>query len=304
MTMRIVIALGGNALLQRGEAPEARTQRRHLDQAVAAIANIVLSNKVVITHGNGPQIGLLALQSYAAGQVAKADSLDILGAESEGMLGYLIEQELRSQVLQKEVATLLTLVEVAADDPAFLRPEKPIGPVYRREEAERLQLDRHWSIAPDGEYWRRVVPSPEPRRLIGLSSIRLLLDAGATVVCAGGGGVPVTIAQDGRLRGVEAVIDKDLSAALLARQVGAEALLLLTDVDAVYSQWGAADASPIRNATPAQLRSQTFAVGSMAPKVEAACRFAESCGIAAIGRLEDATALLAGTAGTQVRRLA
>lgn len=298
MTMRIVTALGGNALLRRGEAPEAEIQRRHLDQAVAAIADIVRANEVVITHGNGPQIGLLALQSDAM----QPDQLDVLGAESEGMLGYLIEQELRSQIVQQEVATLLTLVEVAADDPAFRHPDKPIGPVYRREEAERLKRERHWRIAPDGEYWRRVVPSPEPRRIIGLANIRLLLDAGATVVCAGGGGVPVDAAPNGRLRGVDAVIDKDLSAALLAWQIGADALLLLTDVDAVYSGWGTAEASPIRNATPTQLRRQTFAAGSMAPKVEAACRFADSGGVAAIGRLEDASALLAGVAGTQVRR--
>lgn len=299
--MRIVLALGGNALIRRGEAPEAGTQRHNLMHAVEAIAAVAQPHETVVTHGNGPQIGLLALQSASVKEVAPYP-LDVLGAESEGMLGYLIEQELRRHLPEREVASLLTLVEVAADDPAFRHPSKPIGAVYTRAEAERLAVLRHWNIAPDGDRWRRVVPSPEPRRIVELATINLLLRTGAVVICTGGGGIPVVAMPDGGLHGVEAVIDKDLASALLARQVAADALLMLTDVDAVYAGWGTPDATPIRNATPQQLRALAFAPGSMAPKVEAACRFAEDGGIALIGRLEDAPALLAGRCGTRVQR--
>jgi carbamate kinase len=299
--MRVVIALGGNALIRRGETPAAETQRHNLAHAAKAIAAIALQHDVVITHGNGPQVGLLALQS-AACKIVPPYPLDILGAESEGMLGYLIEQELRHCLPGREVASLLTLVEVAPDDPAFAHPTKPIGPVYRREQAELLAAERHWSIAADGDRWRRVVPSPEPRRILELNTIRLLLQSGAVVICTGGGGIPVVAQPDGSLHGAEAVIDKDLASALLAQNVGADILLLLSDVDAAYSGWGTPDASPIREATPEQMRLQAFAPGSMAPKVEAACRFAESGGIAVIGNLEDAGDLLAGRLGTRVKR--
>jgi carbamate kinase len=299
--MRVVIALGGNALIRRGEKPEAETQRRNLALAAQAIATIALENEVVVTHGNGPQVGLLALQA-AACKLVPPYPLDILGAESEGMLGYLIEQELRRCLPGRQMAALLTLVEVAPDDPAFARPTKPIGPVYRHEQAKRLAAERHWNIAADGDCWRRVVASPEPRRILEIDTIRLLLQSGAVVICTGGGGIPVVARSDGSLHGVEAVIDKDLTSALLAQQVGADMLLLLSDVDAVYAGWATPDAAPIQEATPEQLRTQTFAPGSMAPKIKAACCFAESGGIAVIGNLQDAGDLLAGRGGTRVRR--
>ncbi len=298
--MRVVIALGGNALLRRGEPLDATVQRRNVRAAASAVAAVAREHEVVITHGNGPQVGLLLLQSEAYRAVAPYP-LDILGAESEGMIGYLIEEELRNVLPGREVATLLTVVEVAADDPAFRRPSKPIGPVYTAAEARRLAVERGWRMAPDGRRWRRVVPSPEPRRIIEIAAIRLLVAAGVIVVCAGGGGIPVVVDPAGGLRGVEAVIDKDLSATLLATTLEADALLLLTDVDAVYAEWGTPWARPLRRATAAELRAMAFAPGSMGPKIEAACRFVESGGrFAAIGALADAALLLRGGAGTRV----
>ncbi len=298
--MRVVIALGGNALLRRGEPLDATVQRRNVRAAASAVAAVAREHEVVITHGNGPQVGLLLLQSEAYRAVAPYP-LDILGAESEGMIGYLIEEELRNVLPGREVATLLTVVEVAADDPAFRRPSKPIGPVYTAAEARRLAVERGWRMAPDGRRWRRVVPSPEPRRIIEIAAIRLLVAAGVIVVCAGGGGIPVVVDPAGGLRGVEAVIDKDLSATLLATTLEAYALLLLTDVDAVYAEWGTPWARPLRRATAAELRAMAFAPGSMGPKIEAACRFVESGGrFAAIGALADAALLLRGGAGTRV----
>ncbi len=298
--MRVVIALGGNALLRRGEPLDATVQRRNVRAAASAVAAVAREHEVVITHGNGPQVGLLLLQSEAYRAVAPYP-LDILGAETEGMIGYLIEEELRNVLPGREVATLLTVVEVAADDPAFRRPSKPIGPVYTAAEARRLAVERGWRMAPDGRRWRRVVPSPEPRRIIEIAAIRLLVAAGVIVVCAGGGGIPVVVDPAGGLRGVEAVIDKDLSAALLATTLEADALLLLTDVDAVYAEWGTPWARPLRRATAAELRAMSFAPGSMGPKIEAACRFVESGGrFAAIGALADAALLLRGGAGTRV----
>jgi carbamate kinase len=298
--MRVVIALGGNALLRRGEPLDATVQRRNVRAAASAVAAVAREHEVVITHGNGPQVGLLLLQSEAYRAVAPYP-LDILGAESEGMIGYLIEEELRNVLPGREVATVLTVVEVAADDPAFRRPSKPIGPVYTAAEARRLAVERGWRMAPDGRRWRRVVPSPEPRRIIEIAAIRLLVAAGVIVVCAGGGGIPVVVDPAGGLRGVEAVIDKDLSAALLATTLEADALLLLTDVDAVYAEWGTPWARPLRRATAAELRTMSFAPGSMGPKIEAACRFVESGGrFAAIGALADAALLLRGGAGTRV----
>lgn len=299
--MRVVIALGGNALLRRGQPLEAEIQRRNIGNAAAAIAAVASVHTVVVTHGNGPQVGLLALQAEAYPRL-RPYPLDILGAETEGMIGYLLEQELRNHLPGRQVVTLLTQVEVAADDPAFTHPSKPIGPTYPRTEAERLAAERGWSIAPDGDAWRRVVPSPEPRRILELATIRLLVQAGALVVCAGGGGIPVVVTPAGGIHGVEAVIDKDLAAALLARELEAEALLLLTDVEAVYLDWGLPSAQPLRIVTPSQLRRYTFAPGSMGPKVEAACRFVEATGsYAGIGRLEAAAAILDGQEGTIIR---
>lgn len=298
--MRIVIALGGNALLRRGEPAEAANQRANVAVAAAAIAELAAEHEVVLTHGNGPQVGLLALQAEAYPDVAPYP-LDVLGAETEGMIGYLLEQELRNVMLGREVATLLTQVVVDPDDPAFDRPTKPVGPVYDRGRAQELALERGWTIAADGPHHRRVVPSPRPLDIVELPTIRTLLGAGTLVICAGGGGIPVTRDEDGRLHGVEGVIDKDLAAELLAELVGADALLMLTDVLAVESGWGTAEARPIACASPERMREMEFAEGSMGPKVEAACRFADATGgIAGIGRLEDAAAILRGRAGTWI----
>jgi carbamate kinase len=291
---------GGNALLQRGQPLAADVQRHNIEVAAGAIAQIAQTHQVVVTHGNGPQVGLLALQAEAYRAVPPYP-LDVLNAETEGMIGYLIEQQLRNHLPGRQVVTLLTQVEVDANDPAFAQPSKPIGPLYPQAEAEQLAAERGWEIAPDGEAYRRVVPSPEPRRILELATIRLLVQAGALVICAGGGGIPVVITPGGGIRGVEAVIDKDRAAALLAIALNADALLLLTDMDAVYTDWKAPTAQSLRDATPQQLRQHTFAPGSMGPKVEAACRFVEAThALAGIGRLEDAAAILAGKAGTRV----
>jgi carbamate kinase len=300
--MLVVIALGGNALLKRGQPMEAEVQLRNIGVAAAAIAQVAQTHTVIVTHGNGPQVGLLALQAEAY-RAVHPYPLDVLNAETEGMIGYLIEQQLRNQLPDRQVVTLLTQVEVAADDPAFANPTKPIGPLYTQAEAKRLAAERGWTIAPDGDAYRRVVPSPKPRRILELPTIRLLVEAGALVICAGGGGIPVVVTPIGGIRGVEAVIDKDLAAALLAIALNADALLLLTDVDAVYTDWNSPAAKPLREATSQQLRSHTFAPGSMGPKVEAACGFVEATDhVAGIGRLEDGWAILAGKAGTSVHR--
>ncbi len=300
--MRVVVALGGNALLRRGEPADAGAQRRNVEIAVEALRELAGEHELVVTHGNGPQVGLLALQSEAYRDVSPYP-LDVLGAESEGMIGYLLEQGLENALPGRRVATLLTQVEVDASDPAFSHPSKPVGPVYSRAEAERLASQRGWSVAADGDRWRRVVPSPEPLRIVELATIELLVGAGVIVICVGGGGVPVVVDADRLLRGVEAVIDKDLAAALLARELGADALLLLTDVEAVEADHGGPAARPIRAATPEELRSLELPSGSMGPKAEAACRFVEaSGGTAAIAALADAAAALRGDAGTIVTR--
>ncbi len=268
-------------------------QRRNVRTAARALAPIVQDHRVVVTHGNGPQVGLLALQSEAYREV-RSYPLDVLGAESEGMVGYLIEEELRNELPSHEVATPLTQVIVDTADPAFGRPSKPVGPVYAEAAARGLADERGWTVGPDGAHWRRLVPSPEPGRIVEIAAIRLLVEAGVIVSCAGGGGIPVVLDAGGALRGVEAVIDEDLAAALLATALKADALLLLTDVDAVYEGWGTRQARPLRRASSAQLRCMTFAAGSMAPKVEAACRFA------AVGALADAAAVLCGGAGTRI----
>ncbi len=298
--MLIVAALGGNALLRRGELADAETQRRNVEVAVEQLAQLAKQHRVVITHGNGPQVGLLALQAESYAQVAPYP-LDLLGAEAEGMIGYLLEQSLTNRLSGAPAVTLLTQVVVDAQDPAFEHPSKPIGPIYDRRTAERVAAERHWSVAPDGEHWRRVVPSPEPKRIVELQTIRTLVDAGVLVVCVGGGGIPVTVDEQGALRGVEAVIDKDHSAALLARELGADALLLLTDVPHVERNHGTRSAHPIREASVRELDLADFSDGSMRPKVEAACWFATETGkIAAIGALADAVAILDGRAGTRI----
>jgi carbamate kinase len=297
-----VIALGGNALLRRGEPLTAENQRANVKRATPAIAKVIAAgHRVVLSHGNGPQVGLLALQS-AACRPDEPYPLDVLGAESEGMIGYLIEQELENSLPKGTcVATLLTQTEVDPRDPAFQNPTKPIGPVYEKAVAERLAKERGWRIAPDGDRYRRVVPSPRPLRIPDVPVIRLLVAHEVVVICAGGGGIPVVRRADGSLVGVEAVIDKDLAAALLAEELEADALLLLTDVDAVYLNWGTPDQKPIGQASPETFRGLKFDAGSMGPKVEAACKFVEATGgMAGIGSLEQALAILEGRAGTRV----
>jgi carbamate kinase len=299
--MRVVAALGGNALLRRGEPLTAENQRANIKVAVRALLPIAEEHDLILTHGNGPQVGLLALQN-AAYKPDEPYPLDILDAETEGMIGYLLQQELGNLLPPgRPLATLLTRIEVDPSDVAFTRPTKPIGPIYDREEAERLAASKGWAIAPDGPSWRRVVPSPQPRRILELGVIELLVRERVIVVCAGGGGIPVVTQPDGTVEGVEAVIDKDLAGALLATSLHADAFLMLTDVDAVYADWGTPSAWPIRRASPDALAARAFAAGSMGPKVEAACRFVRAnSGFASIGSLGDAAAMLRGDAGTTI----
>lgn len=299
--MRILVALGGNALLRRGEPASAAAQEANVAQAAAALAELAGEHEIVLTHGNGPQVGLLALQNEAYEDGVGSYPLDVLGAESEGMIGYLLELALRNALPERDIVSVLSQVVVDRADAAFAAPSKPIGPVYGESEARRLAAARGWTVGPDGKGYRRLVPSPDPRAIAELASLRVLIDAGALVICAGGGGIPIAVDEDGGMRGVEAVIDKDLTAALLARRLEAEMLLMLTDVDAVRLDWGAAAERPLPRATPAELRAEDFASGSMGPKVEAACRFVEATGRrAAIGSLEQALAVVRRQAGTQV----
>ena len=299
--MLIVVALGGNALLKRGEAMTAETQRANVSTAAAALAELVSEgHQLVITHGNGPQVGLLALQG-AAYRPDGVDPLDVLGAETEGMIGYMIEQELENAIdHQKPVATLLTQVVVDLADPAFQKPTKFVGPVYDKAEAERREAAANWSIAQDGDKWRRVVPSPAPLEIPDLSVLKILLRNEVIVICAGGGGIPVVRRPDGSLVGVEAVIDKDAASALLAEQIDADALLLLTDVDAIYRDFGTPQARRVSALSVADLDGINLPAGSMLPKAKAAAQFAGAGKIAAIGRLEDAVSILRGSAGTRI----
>lgn len=301
MTMQLVVALGGNALLRRSEEMTPENQLANIRRAAAALAPVLRRHRMVITHGNGPQVGLLALQGEAyAG--AEAFPLDVLGAETEGMIGYLIEQELRNEVGPGyPVAALLTQTVVDARDPAFRNPSKPIGPVYRGDEAQRIAAARGWSIGGDGAGFRRLVPSPEPCEILEIRTIEILMQAGITVLCAGGGGIPVVRLATGAYRGVEAVIDKDLASALLARQLGADMLVMLTDVDAVQLDFGTPAARAIRRAPPCELAKHDFPAGTMGPKVSAAIGFVqETGGTAAIGNLEKLEAILDGESGTHV----
>lgn len=299
--MRLVVAVGGNALLERGERPLARTQEDHVAVAVASLATLAVDHQLVITHGNGPQVGLLAIESGLDPDLPDPYPLDLLGAESQGMIGYFFLQALENALPDREVVSLITQTEVAADDPAFADPTKFVGPVYTKAIAELQAATHGWQVRPDGPAWRRVVPSPEPLAMVELTTIRRLVDAGVLVVCAGGGGIPVVRGSDGRRRGAEAVIDKDLGAALLARDLEAEALMILTDVPGIERDFATPQAEVLHRVTVADLRALRFPSGSMGPKVEAACRFVEQTGgRAMIGRLADAGALLAGTQGTHV----
>lgn len=300
--MRILIALGGNALLRRGEPMTVANQIANIRRAAGQIARLAPGNQLIVAHGNGPQVGLLALQAAAA-DAPGATPLDVLDAESEGMIGYLLEQELSNALPKgREVATLLTRVEVHADDPAFDHPTKPIGPVYAKADAERLARLHGWTIAADGAGYRRVVASPRPQRVVGLQAIQWLLERDAVVIAAGGGGIPVTVAADGNSRsGVEAVIDKDLCCALLAANVGADLLLIATDVDAVYEHWHTTQERALGEISASAFRAMSFPAGTMGPKVEAACEFASCTGRpAVIGSLDQIEQLASGTAGTRV----
>jgi len=299
--VRIVVALGGNALLQRGQKPDASIQEANVRRAVAALAPLAAEHELVVTHGNGPQVGVLALQSASDPHLTTPYPFDVLGAQTQGMIGYWLLQAMQNEVPGRQVAAIINQTLVDAGDPAFDNPTKFVGEVYDRVEAERLAAERGWTVRPDGDGWRRVVGSPRPRQVVETPLIRLLLDSGAVVVCAGGGGVPVVRTESGALDGVEAVVDKDLTSAVLAEALGADVLLVLTDVSAVYRDFGTPDQAPIRRATPTGLRALDFAGGSMGPKVDAVCRFVEMTGgTAGIGALEDAVDILAGRAGTVV----
>jgi carbamate kinase len=301
--VRVLVALGGNALLKRGEPMTADAQRANVRTAARALAPVAGHHQLVISHGNGPQVGLLALQAAAYKEV-EAYPLDVLGAQTEGMIGYLIEQEL-GNLLPPEVpfATLLTMIEVDTDDPAFADPTKFVGPIYSDADAAALEADKGWAFKRDGEHLRRVVPSPVPLRVFEIRPIRWLLEHGVLVICAGGGGIPTAWVpgQERTLGGVEAVIDKDLASALLARDLDADLFVMATDVDGVYADWGTPEQRRLDRVTPQELRDRDFAAGSMGPKVEAAARFVEATGKrAAIGALEDIERIVDGTAGTMV----
>jgi carbamate kinase len=301
--MRIVVALGGNALLRRGEPMTAEMQRSNMRLAAPALAKVARDHQLVLSHGNGPQVGLLALQAAAYVEV-EPYPLDVLGAQTQGMIGYILEQELGNVLPPDQpMATILTMVEVDPSDPAFGDPTKFVGPVYTKPQADQLAAEKGWVFKADGDRWRRVVPSPEPRRIFEIRPIRWLLDQRATVICAGGGGVPTMFAPGAEqtLTGVEAVIDKDLASELLAREVRADLFVMATDVDGVYTHFGTAEQKRLETVTPEGLRMLSFPAGSMGPKVDAAARFVDATGgRAAIGALEDIAAIVAGGAGTQV----
>jgi carbamate kinase len=301
--MRIVVALGGNALLKRGEPMTAEAQRRNVKIAAEALAPVARDHQLLVSHGNGPQVGLLALQG-ASYKPDEAYPLDVLGAETEGMIGYMIEQEL-GNLLPFEVpfATLLTMIEVDPDDPGFKNPTKFVGPVYDQATADRIGKEKGWIFKKDGDKWRRVVPSPEPKRIFEIRPIRWLLEKGVIVIAAGGGGIPTTYERgaERHLIGVEAVIDKDLASELLARDVNADLFIMATDASAVFVNWGKPDAKAIHRANPMAMRAYQFPAGSMGPKVDAACRFAEATGkTAAIGALADIPAIVACEKGTLI----
>jgi len=298
---RVVVALGGNALLQRGQALNAENQRGNIRVAAKQLAAVHQDHQLVIAHGNGPQVGLLALME-AAYNAVDPYPLDVLGAETVGMIGYMIEQELGNIIpLEDHIVTVLTQILVDPADPAFEHPTKPVGPVYEQAESEKLKREKGWAMAPDGEHFRRVVPSPAPRQIIEIDAIRMLVDSGIVVICAGGGGIPVAYDEDQKLYGVEAVIDKDLASGLLARGLDADRFVMLTDVPNVFVNFGQPGQKAIRAAHPDALEKLGFAAGSMGPKVLGACQFVRETGKqSAIGQLSDLTRIMAGEAGTLI----
>ena len=299
----VVVALGGNALLKRTDPMTAEAQRGNVKIAAQALAPVAVEHDLVLAHGNGPQVGLLALQS-AAYTAVEPYPLDVLGAQTEGMIGYMVEQELGNLLpFEKPLATVLTMVEVDATDPAFEDPTKFVGPVYDQAAADRLAAEKGWHFKLDGESWRRVVASPEPKRIFELAPITWLIERGAVVVCAGGGGIPTAYLPDGKrtLAGIEAVIDKDFAGELLARQLDADLFVMATDEEGVFLDWGTPEQNLLRWTSPDELAGYGFAAGSMGPKVEAASRFVRATGKrAAIGCLEAIEAIVAGQAGTNV----
>ncbi len=298
--MRIVIALGGNALLKRGETMTTEHQRQNVKAAARAIADVIEGgHEVIVTHGDGPQIGLLALQEGAY-DTELASPLDVLGAKTDGMIGYIIEQELGNLLApEQEIAVLLTQIEVDPQDPAFKRPTKPIGPQYTRPDADTFAAAKGWTMMADGTSYRRVVASPAPLRILEAGVIELLVWHGVIVICAGGGGIPVMRKDDDSLVGVEAVIDKDHASRLLANSLRAQALLMLTDADGVYLNWGSAQAKRLEHTTPTELAAHSFAEGSMGPKIKAACDFLAGGGeFVGIGRPADALAMIEKRSGT------
>ncbi|AIU68036.1 carbamate kinase [Vibrio coralliilyticus] len=297
----VVVALGGNALLRRGEPLEAEVQRQNIEIAVKTISEIAQEYNVVLVHGNGPQVGLLALQGLEYKKVAPYP-LDVLGSETQGMIGYMLMQEFKNQMPNINATCMLTQMTVDPNDPAFADPTKPIGPIYEEAEARELAEKYHWTIKPDGQHFRRVVPSPQPTGIIEHEAITKLIDEGHLVICTGGGGIPVK-KENGKLVGVEAVIDKDMSAAFLAKQLNADALLILTDADAVYLDWGKPTQHALRSTNPTELAQYQFDAGSMGPKIEASCEFVKQGGkVVGIGSLEDGLRILQGTAGTNITK--
>ncbi|MGW5414432.1 carbamate kinase [Actinomadura geliboluensis] len=299
--MRVVVALGGNALVRRGETPDAAPQRANADRAVRSLAPLARAHELIVTHGNGPQVGVLALESVNDPSLTRPYPLDTIGAETQGMIGYWMLQALQNALPGRQVVAMINQTLVSAVDPAFEDPTKFVGQVYDRDEAEKLAAEYGWTVRQDGDGWRRVVPSPRPQRVIETRLIRELVRLGTVVVCAGGGGVPVFRNDVGRLEGVEAVIDKDLTASVLAESMDADALLILTDVPRVMRNYGTPEQEEITHTTPYELRAEDFPAGSMGPKVAAAVSFVERTGdMAAIGLLDQCVEILEGTAGTIV----
>ena len=303
--MRVVVALGGNALQRRGEVMTADNQRNNVRIAARQLSVVAGENELLLAHGNGPQVGLLGLQNEAyarhVDEKVTPYPLDVLGAQTEGMIGYMLEQELGNELpFEVPLATILTQTEVDPKDPAFSNPTKFVGPVYSKDQADKLAAANGWTVKADGQYYRRVVPSPRPKRIFEMRPIKWLMEKGTVVIAAGGGGIP-TMYQDGKLVGVEAVIDKDLASSLLAREVDADYFVVATDVNAVFINWGKPDQKAIRMAHPDELDKLGFAAGSMGPKVEAAAEFARQTGKrAVIGALEDIEKIVQGQAGTIV----
>jgi carbamate kinase len=304
--MRIVVALGGNALLRRGDQMTAENQLENVRAACAELAPIGAENELVLCHGNGPQVGLLALQAAAYEMESHLPSypLDILGAQTQGMIGYMLELELGNLLpFERPLATLLTMIEVDPEDPAFKDPTKFIGPMYKKDEADKLAAEKGWVFKQDGDGFRRVVPSPRPKRVFEQRQIEWLLDKGAVVICGGGGGIPTMYLPGRKLVGVEAVIDKDHASGLLAKDVGADWFVMATDVEAVYVDWGKPTQKAIGRVHPDALMrmADQFPAGSMRPKVVAACDFAKATGRSAgIGGLTDVVEMIAGERGTIV----